>query len=388
MRPTRLVAHAAVLAVVLILLPGCLQQRVRHLTADSLNGRNNNTAGGLAARQYVIDELKKVAGGAITGQTGDAAYIQTFPQGANVLAVIPGATRPNEYVMVGAHYDHQGSCGNSGGDTICNGATDNATGTAMVLGLADRFAQNPPDRSVIFALWDAEEDGLLGSNYYVANPVVPLAQTVAYLNLDIQGSNLLPTLANKTFAIAAETGGASLRSTVDAAYGASTLDAAQLSSVFGLYRSDYAPFVNKKVPTVFFTDSTGPCYHKPGDEYEIVDWDKLYAQFDAFEYTATALAYDDPAAPGTFVTPTWQANPLVTYQDTVALRAIIEESFPDWDRFPQAMQDSAMVHYNVLTQIVADGEAAFDSADHGPVLNAAQTAVSLLTYGDCDGFLS
>jgi hypothetical protein len=381
-------SKVAVLICTVALSTGCHRYNVQHLSSDALGGRNNNSAGGIAARDYVIDVLDQFTVGSIQGQTGAAAYKQTFPTGVNVLGQITGTVRPDEYVIIGAHYDHHANCGTIAGDNICNGATDNATGTAMVLEMAARFAADPPDRTVVFALWDAEEDGLVGSQYYVNNPVIPLAKTVAYLNLDIQGANLLPTLSNNTFAIGAGSGGAGFQALVDSAYDASTLDGIQLSAVFGLFRSDYAPFLGKSVPTVFFSDSTGPCYHTPDDEYEIVDFDKLDQQTDVLHHTASALAYDDPAHPGTFTTPVWEARPTIVFEDVVRLLGVIDTSLPDWDRFPQSLRDEGLAERAVLAQIVADGPAAFDDADVGPVLNSAIVAVDLLTYGDCDSFLN
>ncbi len=387
MKIRRMATMAAVL-VSIAMLTGCLHYNVKQLSADAMAGRNNNTPGGVAAREFITGILDDFTEGAMPGQAGAAAYHQSFPQGVNVLGKITGATRPDEYVIIGAHYDHHGSCGNVGGDTICNGATDNATGTAMVLEMAARFAADPPDRTVVFALWDAEEDGLLGSKFYVDNPVVPLADTVAYLNLDIQGANLLPSLRNHTFAVGAGSGGAAFEAAVDSAYSGSTLDGVQLSAVFGLYRSDYASFLDKSVPTVFFTDSTGPCYHTPKDEYEIVDFPKLGQQTDVLHRTASALAYEDPAGSGSFLTPVWENRPTIVYDDVVRLLGIIETSLPDWDRFPPPLRDGAEAQRLVLAQIVADGPEEFDDADLAPVLNAAVVAVDLLTYGDCDGFLS
>ena len=131
-------------------------------------------------------------------QRGDAAFLQPFDRGTNILAIIPGRELPDEYVIVGAHYDHTGSSCRTADptNTICNGATDNATGVAAVLAVGERLALVPggPRRSVVLALWDAEEDGLRGSRAYVDAPLVPLEQTVAYVNLDIQGANLLPSL--------------------------------------------------------------------------------------------------------------------------------------------------------------------------------------------------
>jgi len=104
----------------------------------------------------------------------------------NVFARIRGATRPDEYVLYGAHWDANGLNGpDTRGDGIRNGAVDNATGTAEVLEVARAFAKGPrPARTLVFALWTAEEKGLLGAEAYAANPIYPLAKTVAVINLD------------------------------------------------------------------------------------------------------------------------------------------------------------------------------------------------------------
>ena len=122
-----------------------------------------------------------MAVGLDTSRAGDDAFKQPFDLGTNILAKIPGGDLANEYVIIGGHYDHLGNnCrGTDATDTVCNGATDNGTGTAAVLELARKIkAAGTPRRTVVFALWDREEDGLLGSNFYVQNPIVPIAQTV------------------------------------------------------------------------------------------------------------------------------------------------------------------------------------------------------------------
>ena len=104
----------------------------------------------------------------------------------NVLAKIAGASRPGDVVLYGAHFDANGENGpDASGDAIRNGAVDNATGTAEVLDIARAFKAAPrPARTVIFALWTAEEKGLLGSEFYAAHPLYPLARTAAMINLD------------------------------------------------------------------------------------------------------------------------------------------------------------------------------------------------------------
>jgi len=103
----------------------------------------------------------------------------------NVLAILPGKTRPDEAIVYTAHWDHLGTHADEPGDNIYNGAIDNASGVAGVLEIAEQFTVNKPaDRSVVFLFVTLEESGLLGSKYYAAHPVIPLAKTVAVINLD------------------------------------------------------------------------------------------------------------------------------------------------------------------------------------------------------------
>jgi Zn-dependent M28 family amino/carboxypeptidase len=102
----------------------------------------------------------------------------------NVIGVLRGRTRPNEYLFYTAHWDHLGLCAETGADRICNGATDNATGTAALVALAQAHARRRPERSIVFLAVTAEESGLLGSRYYAENPVFPLVRTVGGINMD------------------------------------------------------------------------------------------------------------------------------------------------------------------------------------------------------------
>jgi hypothetical protein len=360
------------------------------LADDALNGRNNDTPGSDAAQAFLIAELQEMgAEGLNSIEIGDDAYKQPFIRnsrvGTNILAVIPGSELPDEYVMAGAHYDHLGTgCPSlEVGDTICNGATDNAAGTAAVLAIGRSIAAlpTPPRRSVILAFWDVEEDGLLGSAHYVDNPLVPLASTIAYVNFDIQGANLLPSLRNFTFAVGPETGGSILRSMLDEVAGTSSLDVRALSFLFGQGRSDYVNLFAGGVPTVFFSDSTGGCYHTSEDETAVVDFAKLYEQSrNGFLLT---LALAQTTTPPPLVT----GSPLATFDDAVVIDEILTAGLADLALFSPADQTAITTIQAEVAAIVADGEASFDSADVTTLLLDVLDVVGILTNIDCDGFL-
>lgn len=351
-----------------------LKGAVKKLASNKLAGRDNATEGSFRAQRFLVKRLRKIAEPLGTGAD---PYLQPFVHdgeaGANVLAVIRGSELPDEYVMIGGHYDHLGTrCapGPKPKDVICNGATDNAAGTAAVLAVAKAVAKlrPAPRRSVIVALWDAEEDGLAGSEYYVEeSPLVPLEQTVAYVNLDLLGATLVPSLASNTFAIASETGGALLRDVVDAAAAAHPAVAlTPLSEVFGQGRSDYRPFAQAGVPTVFFGDGASACYHTAGDEVSRVDWKKLKQQ-SAIAFRSTVGLAEAESAPS--FSP---AHVLPVYEDAAQLRRILDLSVPaDLGLFPPNIRPLIEEQAAAVSQVADEGPAAFDEADAVTTLGAA-----------------
>ena len=207
----------------------------------------------------------------------------------NVIGVLPGSERPNEYVLHTAHWDHLGRCTpNAEGDDICNGAIDNATGTAALVALADAHKRGGPTaRSLVFLAVTAEESGLLGSEYYGANPVFPLAQTVGGLNMDAL------SLAGPARDVTVVGGGKSeldayLERALAVVGRAATPDPAPQAGYY--YRSDHFSFAKRGVP-MFYLDSgedlveggreagaawaamyRDKMYHGPDDEYD-PNWD-------------------------------------------------------------------------------------------------------------------
>ncbi len=353
------------------------------ISSDAMNGRDNATPGSELAQSYLIAQLKQVGVGLDSSRTGDDAFKQPFDAGTNIVAKIPGGQQAGEYVIIGAHYDHLGNTCRTAdqADTICNGAADNGAGVAAVLDVARKIAAaGTPRRTVVLALWDREEDGLLGSNYYVQHPIVPLAKTIAYVNFDIQGANLLPSLRNTSFAVGAETGGARLSDAVKRAIGNGPLQTHLVSSIFGQGRSDYVNFTNVGIPNVFFSDSTGPCYHTAQDELKVVDFTKLARQVD----TAYRLSVD--LVNGT--APVFSAaNPVATFDDAAALAATTNAALPDLGRFTAAQLQQLQSFRDTLNAIVTAGPAAFDNNDVAAVIAGAAQSVQILSTGTCDGFI-
>jgi len=250
------------------------------LAHDDMEGRDNLTAGGKKARDYIAGELRAM---------GLKPQEQSFAKGVNLLARVPGddPALSGQVVLLGTHYDHLGKAGAPNSqckvkagatDLICNGATDNASGCALLLELARAVTRGGLKlrRSLVLAFWDAEEDGLLGSKHYADK--VPLAEVVAKLNVDTVGSEIIPG-DTSSFALGPEYSAGSLRAHVKRNSKYLGFKTYPVSSFFvgdgkgG--RSDHYPFRIKKVPVLFFSAGVPTQYHTPADEVGIVKWDKL-----------------------------------------------------------------------------------------------------------------
>jgi Zn-dependent M28 family amino/carboxypeptidase len=208
----------------------------------------------------------------------------------NVAGMVRGSQRPDEYVLFMAHWDHIGERLNfAGDDQIYNGAVDNATGTSAILELAERFAtaETPPERSVIFVAVTAEEQGLLGSEYYAMDPLVPLTQTVAGFNFD----GMLPIGPTEDIVVIGY-GSSELEEFLDAEAQARgmylTPDPNPQAGYY--YRSDHVTLARRGVPMIYADSGSIHSelgaeygaqieagyrlerYHKPTDEYD-ESWD-------------------------------------------------------------------------------------------------------------------
>ncbi len=243
------------------------------------------------------NDLKEVlASGDANAQVEIEGKVNKTIEGKNVMAFIEG-TDPelkNEYVMLSAHYDHVGvGQPDASGDTIYNGARDNAVGTVAVINAANYLAQNPPKRSVLLALWTAEEKGLLGSAYFAENPLIPLDQIIYNLNIDNGGYN--DTSVITVIGLGRTSGDQEIVEAVEA-FGLKAIE--DPSPAQGLYdRSDNVNFAKKGIPAPTFSlgftafdDEINKYYHKAGDSVESFDLDYAVLYWKAYILAAQNMA--------------------------------------------------------------------------------------------------
>ena len=241
----------------------------------------------------------------------------------NVIGVLPGTTRPDEYVLYSAHWDHLGRCEPVDGDDICNGAVDNASGTAGLVALAEAYrAQGAPQRSVIFLAVTAEEAGTLGSEYYAAHPVFPLSATVGGANMD---SLSVDGLARDAILIGGGKSELEDRFRRIAAAAGRKIVPEPTPEKGYYYRSDHFSFAKLGVPMIYFEpgddlvkggiaagrkakeEREAHQYHAPSDEYDPNwDWSGAVADLKLYYAIGRDLA-DSDAWPNWYPTAEFRA---------------------------------------------------------------------------------
>jgi Zn-dependent M28 family amino/carboxypeptidase len=297
--------------------------------ADSKNGGADQTlANGwiqlpkakevFASAGQDFDKLREAAGKkgfkpvALTGVKANFAFDNVISKkmSRNVIGVLPGAKRPDEYVLYTGHWDHLGRCTPVGGDDICNGAVDNASGIAGLVTLAKAHKEaGAPDRSIVFLAVTAEESGLLGSKYYAENPIFPLAQTVGGVNMDA-----LNAIGPAKDIVVVGGGKSELDAYVEklAKMAGRTVKAEPTPEKGFYYRSDHFSFAKLGVPMFNFgsgddlveggveagkkaaEDYEKNRYHAPGDEYEaITNWDGMMSDLRLYYAAGRMLAMTD-----------------------------------------------------------------------------------------------
>lgn len=248
---------------------GDLKRHVLYLADDTFEGREAGSRGGRVAGGYLARELQKA------GLTGGAnqGYFQDFDGNSrNILGVWEGSDPElkHEVIVLGAHYDHvgYGTASNSFGPIgrIHNGADDNASGISGLLEIVEAIVrlEPRPRRTILFALWDGEEKGLLGSKHWVANPTIPLDRVRLMLNMDMIGR-----LRDNKIEMGGSRSAQGLRTLVSRQNAASDL---LIDFTWEMKEnSDHYSFFEKRIPVLFAFTGLHDDYHRPSDDVEKIN---------------------------------------------------------------------------------------------------------------------
>ncbi|TXE13218.1 M28 family peptidase [Seonamhaeicola algicola] len=243
-----------------------LLRHIKTLSSDAFEGRRTGTQGANKAKKYIINQYHT-----LQVKPFKQGYQQTFLfnkgkkqyKGVNVIGYIKGTCVPNKYIVISAHYDHEGIKNGK----IYNGADDNASGLSALFSFAEYFKTHPPKHSVILAAFDAEELGLKGSSYFVNNLNVPYHKILLNINMDmisrsntntlhVAGSNIYKQFIQAVCCVAHEN--FTLKSGHD---GFDENDS-------WVYASDHANFHKKDIPFLYFGVDDHDDYHEPTDDFE------------------------------------------------------------------------------------------------------------------------
>jgi hypothetical protein len=286
-----------------------LKKHLYIISADSMEGRETGSAGQKKAGRYLISQYQK---NEVSFPKGATSYYQPIPaaylnkkyggnlgDSENIWAFIEGSEKPEEIVVVSAHYDHVGT---KDGE-VYNGADDDGSGTSALLELAQAFQiakkeGHGPKRSILFLHVTGEEHGLHGSRFYSENPLFPLENTVADVNIDMIGrrDEIHPNTNNYVYIIGANR----LSSDLDFVCAIMNQKYVNLDLDYRFNdpkdpnhfyeRSDHYNFAKHGIPSVFFFNGVHADYHKKTDEPDKIEYDALAKRAQLAFVTAWELA--------------------------------------------------------------------------------------------------
>lgn len=274
---------------------------------DKMEGRDTGSAGQKKAGVYMIEQYKKngigfpAALGSYYQKVPAEAmkkYGEALPDSENIMAYIEGSEKPNEVIVVSAHYDHVGTKNG----VVFNGADDDGSGTVAVLEIAKAFQEAKkkgygPKRSILFLHVTGEEHGLFGSEYYSEHPVFPLANTVADLNIDMIGRDDPENRGKQyVYVIGSEMLSSELKK-INVAANEKSVNL-ELNYKYDdpkdpqrlYYRSDHYNFAKHNIPVAFFFDGIHEDYHKSTDDPDKIDYPLLQKRTQLVFATAWELA--------------------------------------------------------------------------------------------------
>lgn len=282
-----------------------LKENLYEFSSDAYEGRNTGEPGQKKAAEFLKAQYKA---NNIISPIGNDDYFQEIPKSflpgginasENVVAYIEGSEKPEEIVVITAHYDHLGTKG----DEIFNGADDDGSGTVAILEIAQAFQLaandgNAPKRSILFLHLTAEEKGLYGSQWYVANSLFPLENHIANLNIDMIGriDDAHITAPNYIYLIGSDKLSTELHEIsefVNRTYVNLDLDYTY-NDIHDpnryYYRSDHYNFAKNNIPIIFYFNGVHEDYHKATDTAEKINYELLTKRTQLIFYTAWELA--------------------------------------------------------------------------------------------------
>jgi Iap family predicted aminopeptidase len=289
--------------------PEDLKKHLYIIAADSMEGRETGSSGQKKAGRYLISQYQK---NGVSFPKGAASYYQPIPaaylnkkyggnlgDSENIWAFIEGSEKPDEIIVISAHYDHVGT---KDGE-VYNGADDDGSGTSALLELAQAFQiakkeGHGPKRSILFLHVTGEEHGLHGSRFYSENPLFPLENTAADVNIDMIGrrDEIHPNTNDYVYIIGANRLSSELDfvcSIMNQKYVGLDLDYRfnDPKDPNHFYeRSDHYNFAKHGIPSVFFFNGVHADYHKKTDEPDKIEYDALAKRAQLAFVTAWELA--------------------------------------------------------------------------------------------------
>lgn len=292
--------------------PEDLKKHLYIVASDEMQGRNTGEPGQKKAGEYLI---KQYQANSISFPKGAENFYQKVPaaymskafspklgDSENIWAFIEGSEKPEEILVISAHYDHVGM---KNGE-VYNGADDDGSGTVALLEIAQAFMKAKadgygPKRSILFLHVTGEEHGLHGSRYYSENPLFPIASTIADLNIDMIGrrDDDHKDNGNYVYVIGSDRLSTDLHNINEEAnkkYTKLNLDYKyndRKDPNQFYFRSDHYNFAKKGIPIIFYFNGVHADYHMPGDEPQKIEYDLLAKRTQLAFVTAWELANRD-----------------------------------------------------------------------------------------------
>jgi hypothetical protein len=339
-----------------------LRAHVARLASPEFLGRRG--PGAARAAHYIADAFERLGLKPAVGNS----FFQAIPSkvqneegseksflGRNVIALLPGVDPElkAEWILLSAHFDHLGVRRGE----LFPGADDNASGVAMLLEVAERFAlqRTKPRRTLVFAAFDLEETGLLGSSHFAAHPPLPFRSLKAVLNADMLGRSMANVMDEYLFVLGSERSPA-LQQLVEQVQPENGLKIGRLGADLIGTRSDYGPFRDRKVPFLFFSTGQHPDYHKSTDLPDRIDYEKLRRASVWIADLLQRLANDETS-------PTWDdREPTTDLEEIRTILVLVRRVLAHPDEFPLTQKKRDLVDgvEDRLAKIIQHGEVTVD----------------------------